>query len=210
MASDEETPSTALTTTDATSSAVATTKKKKIIKVKKRRPARPQVDPATFKTPQGDATGTLYNIWYNKWSGSGSTDGYSNQTPQHAAGGRCNLARDTGYTRADSVQGSPFCLFFARGICPRGKECDYLHRLPVVTDIPNPNVDCFGRDKFADYRDDMGGVGSFMRLNRTLYIGRIAESDDVEEVVARHFAEWGDIEVCLILFGETVIDANDA
>src|ERR1700761_4006153 len=51
--SDDEAPSSALTTTNP-SSAVATTKKKKIIKVKKRRPARPQVDPATFKTPQGE------------------------------------------------------------------------------------------------------------------------------------------------------------
>jgi RNA recognition motif-containing protein len=58
----------------------------------------------------------------------------------------------------------------------------------------NPNVDCFGRDKFADYRDDMGGVGSFMRQNRTVYVGRIHVTDDIEEIVARHFAEWGQIE----------------
>lgn len=58
----------------------------------------------------------------------------------------------------------------------------------------NPNVDCFGRDKFSDYRDDMGGVGSFMRQNHTLYVGRIHVSEDIEEVVARHFAEWGQVE----------------
>jgi len=34
-----------------------------------------------------------------------------------------------------------------------------------------------------------GGVGSFSRQNRTIYIGRIHSSDDIEEVVARHFAE---------------------
>jgi hypothetical protein len=187
--------STALTTT--TSGAVA--KKKKIIKVKKRRPARPQVDPATFKTPQAPATGTSYNIWYNKWSGSGSTDGFGNSTPQHAAGGRCNIALDSGYTKADATPGSYFCLFFARGICPRGKDCEYLHRLPDVSSIFNPNVDCFGRDKFSDYRDDMGGVGTFMRHNRTLYIGRVFVSDDVEEIVARHFNEWGDVERLRVL-----------
>lgn len=60
--------------------------------------------------------------------------------------------------------------------------------------IFNPNVDCFGRDKFSDYRDDMGGVGSFMRQNRTIYLGRIFVSDDIEEIVARHAAEWGPIE----------------
>jgi hypothetical protein len=40
----------------------------------------------------------------------------------------------------------------------------------------------------------MGGVGSFMRQNRTVYIGRIHVTDDIEEIVARHFAEWGPIE----------------
>lgn len=62
-----------------------------------------------------------------------------------------------------------------------------------------PNVDCFGRDKYSDYRDDMGGVGSFMRQNRTIYVGRIHVSDDIEEIVARHFAEWGEIERVRVL-----------
>ncbi|EEB90925.1 hypothetical protein MPER_10803, partial [Moniliophthora perniciosa FA553] len=57
--------------------------------------------------------------------------------------------------------------------------------------------DCFARDKFADYRDDMGGVGSFNRQNRTLYVGRIKETGtglETEEVARRHFKEWGEIE----------------
>ena len=62
-----------------------------------------------------------------------------------------------------------------------------------------PNVDCFGRDKHADYRDDMGGVGSFMRQNLTLYVGRIHVTDDIEEAVSRHFSEWGEIERIRIL-----------
>jgi hypothetical protein len=66
-------------------------------------------------------------------------------------------------------------------------------------DIFPSNVDCFGRDKFSDYRDDMGGVGSFMRVNRTLYVGRIHVSDDIEEVVARHFQEWGQVERIRVL-----------
>lgn len=70
----------------------------------------------------------------------------------------------------------------------------YLHRLPGTHNILAPNVDVFGRDKFSGYRDDMGGVGSFMRQNRTIYIGRIHVTDDIEEIVARHFAEWGKIE----------------
>jgi hypothetical protein len=63
--------------------------------------------------------------------------------------------------------------------------------------VPDNAKDCFARDKFADYRDDMGGVGSFNRQNRTLYVGRIKEtgnSQETEEVVTRHFKEWGTIK----------------
>lgn len=88
-------------------------------------------------------------------------------------------------------------MFFSRGICPKGRECEYLHRLPDGKDgwdVWSGNVDCFGRDKHSDYRDDMGGVGSFMRQNRTLYVGRIHPTPSIEEVVSRHFSEFGPIE----------------
>ncbi|KAL4883322.1 hypothetical protein BJY04DRAFT_185348 [Aspergillus karnatakaensis] len=183
---------TAVTPTDAD----GTQKKTKKIIRRKRRPARPQVDPATLKSEPPPQTGTVFNIWYNKWSGGDREDKYLSKT---AAVSRCNIAKDSGYTRADKVTGSYFCLFFARGICPKGYECEYLHRLPTLHDLFNPNVDCFGRDKHSDYRDDMGGVGSFMRQNRTLYVGRIHVTDDIEEVVSRHFAEWGQIDRIRVL-----------
>jgi len=95
------------------------------------------------------------------------------------------------------------CIFFARGCCPYGWECEYRHTLPDSTDtMPDSSKDCFARDKFADYRDDMGGVGSFNRQNRTLYIGRIKETgngQETEEVVSRHFREWGTIERIRVL-----------
>lgn len=189
-------------------------KVKKIIR-RKRRPARPQVDPATFKTDAPVPTGNIYNVWYNKWSGGDREDKYLSQT---AAQGRCNVAKDSGYTKADRTPGSYFCLFFARGICPKGIDCEYLHRLPGVTDMFPSNMDCkssmpfhlhyylgvntllgFGRDKHSDYRDDMGGVGSFQRQNRTLYVGRIHVTDDIEEIVARHAQEFGQIERIRVL-----------
>ncbi|KAJ9631870.1 Pre-mRNA-splicing factor [Taxawa tesnikishii (nom. ined.)] len=206
-ASADATALTTTTTTNPDGSAIASTegkrKVKKIVK-KKRRPARPQQDPATFKTEPPPQTGTVFNIWYNKWSGGDREDAYMSK---HAAKGRCNVALDSGYTKADRTPGAYFCLFFARGLCPKGQDCEYLHRLPNARvekegglgDIFPSNVDCFGRDKFSDYRDDMGGVGSFMRVNRTLYVGRIHVTDDIEEVVARHFQEWGQIERIRVL-----------
>ncbi|KAN0087094.1 hypothetical protein V8E54_000782 [Elaphomyces granulatus] len=181
--------------TTVSAEAGASQKKTKIIR-RKRRPARPQVDPSTIKSQPPPQTGTVFNIWYNKWAGGDREDKYLSK---HAAPSRCNIAKDSGYTRADKVAGSYFCLFFAKGLCSKGDECEYLHRLPTIHDIFNPNVDCFGRDKFSDYRDDMGGVGSFMRQNRTLYVGRIHVTDDIEEVVARHFSEWGQVERIRVL-----------
>lgn len=40
----------------------------------------------------------------------------------------------------------------------------------------------------------MGGVGSFNRQNRTLYIGRIKETRQTAEDVEDHFSEFGEIE----------------
>lgn len=172
----------------------APTQKKTIKKIvrKKKRPARPQVDPDFINSGELPIqTGTIFNIWFQKWSGGDREDKYLSKT--HAKG-RCNIAKDSGYTRADQTTGSYFCIMFSRGLCSHGQDCDYLHRLPGTYDLFNPNVDCFGRDKHSDYRDDMGGVGSFMRQNRTIYVGRIHVTDDIEEIVARHFAEWGQVE----------------
>jgi Torus domain/RNA recognition motif. (a.k.a. RRM, RBD, or RNP domain) len=185
----------ALTTQNSSTDLEQPQKKTKLIR-RKRRPARPQVDPSTITSEPPPQTGTIFNIWYNKWSGGDREDAYLSKT---AAKNRCNISKDSGYTRADKTPGSYFCLFFARGICPKGHECQYLHRLPTLFDVYNPNVDCFGRDKFSDYRDDMGGVGSFMRQNRTLYCGRIHVTDDIEEIVARHFAEWGQVDRIRVL-----------
>ncbi len=111
---------------------------------------------------------------------------------------RCNIRKDAGLTRANTTGVKYCCLFFSRGCCPYGWECEYLHVLPDASiQLPDTSKDCFARDKFSDYRDDMGGVGSFQRQNRTLYVGRIKETGtgpETEEVVRRHFREWGEIE----------------
>lgn len=121
---------------------VAAPTEKKIKKVvrRKKRPARVQVDPSAITSEGPPQTGTIFNIWYGKWSG-GDTDQYS----QTAAKGRCNISKDAGYTKADSRPGSFFCVRFAQGLCPNGADCDKLHRLPGTYDLFGPNVDCFGK-----------------------------------------------------------------
>lgn len=193
----DESISTALTSTNGETSVEGPPVKKTKLIRRKRKPAPPQIDPALLKTGQPPPqTGTTFNIWYNKWAGGDREDAYLSKT---AAISRCKVREHSGWTQADKTPGSFFCLFFARGICPKGHECQYLHRLPGIYDIFNPNIDCFGRDRHSDYRDDMGGVGSFLRQNRTLYIGRIHVTDDIEEIVARHFQEWGEIDRIRVL-----------
>lgn len=60
-------------------------------------------------------------------------------------------------------------------------------------------VDCFGRDRFRDHKSDMGGIGGFDRDNRTLYVGKIqCSKDDIENIVHKHFGQFGKIERCML------------
>lgn len=95
----------------ATEQALEPAKKTKKIIRRKKRPARIQADPSTIKSEAPPQTGDTYNLWYNKWSGGDREDKYGLNTP---APGRCNVARDAGYTKADRVNGSYFCVYFAR------------------------------------------------------------------------------------------------
>lgn len=159
------------------------------------RPARLQVDPETItdddKPPQ---TGTVFNIWYLKWSGGDSSRDLIKLKF------RVDVERDSGTTRAS--QNSAICLFFARGCCYQGRKCNYAHRIPTENDFYPPTQDCFGRDKTADYKDDMTGVGSFNKINRTLYVAGIHSTKNAELVLTRHFAEFGAIEKINVLHGK--------
>ncbi|CAG8212882.1 unnamed protein product [Penicillium salamii] len=188
-------------------------RKTKLIR-RKKKPARIQVDASTLVTESPAQPGADYNIWYNKASGN-DDDKYGLNQP---APYRVNIARDSGYTVADRIVGSYFCVHFARGSCTQGPQCQYLHRLPTIHDMFNPNVDVFGREKHSDYKEDMSGVGSFMRVNRTLYVGRChvtgklqsmhasceVDCHDIEEVISRHFQEFGQIDRIRVLTGRGV------
>lgn len=90
---------------------------KQVTKTKKRRPARKQVEAKKLADQAPKQTGHTYNIWYSKWSGGDHNDPFA--AKEHAET-RCSIAKDSGYTKADRISGSYFCLFFARGMCPNG------------------------------------------------------------------------------------------
>ncbi|KAI7861354.1 hypothetical protein BDF14DRAFT_1870554 [Spinellus fusiger] len=159
--------------------------------------ARKQVDQATIdeffkeRKPEGGA----YNIWHHRYQGldrDWSKKGLRSKF-------RCKVARDEGDTTGTSNPHAYFCLYFAKGMCAQGHKCAMWHRIPHENDEQETTIDCFGRDKFAEFRQDMGGVGSFNTLNRTLYIGRIAVTPDIDEVVTRNFEEWGRLERVRVL-----------
>ncbi|KAJ3144394.1 Pre-mRNA-splicing factor [Geranomyces variabilis] len=161
------------------------------------KPARRQISGparATVNVEQGGS----FNIWYNRWQGEGRR-----HKALEKAERRCNMKKDSGYTKAQP--GSIFCIHFSRGCCSRGDQCQYWHRPPIPADREDQTHDCFGRERFREDREDMGGIGSFERDNRTLYVGNIkAPTTEMEEIVRRHFGDWGEIEHLNLLHHKNV------
>ncbi|CBQ73377.1 related to CWC2-involved in mRNA splicing [Sporisorium reilianum SRZ2] len=174
------------------------------------RPARKQVTLAKFNaireafSARPESAGT-FNIWYENYAG---VDREENEAQKAKRDTRCDIARDSGYTKADITlktqaarmqQGTSIspdeavycCIHFARGCCPHGVECNFLHRLPRPNDFPSQGRDCFGREKLGSYKDDMSGTGSLSNINRTLYVGRIHEEHGVSAPTSTNTA-WRD------------------
>lgn len=160
-----------------------------------KRPARKQIKEFKHYTPVNSGD---YNIWYHRYSG------YEYRETRRDRGTltRCIIERDAGKTRAD--KSAPLCIHFALGNCAKGHECMYRHTLPTDYDEKRVGIthDVFGRERFKTDRDDMGGVGSFSRENRTLYIGGLKPEIPVrtyEQIMRKHFGEWGDLEYVRVL-----------
>ncbi|KAG2521916.1 hypothetical protein BBO99_00006261 [Phytophthora kernoviae] len=165
------------------------------------RPARKQLD--VMPTANSQLEGAYeYNIWYDKYVG----DHWNDSRGKEPATTRCDLELDAGKTKADVVSKANryFCVHFARGMCARGAECNYYHRLPSAADEMRLGMmhDCFGRERHATDRDDMSGVGNFTSNSRTLYIGGLkstgSEGKDAvktqEQALWKQFGEWGEVE----------------
>lgn len=159
------------------------------------RPARLQVDPASItaddKPPQ---TGTVFNIWYLKWSHGDSSSRQAHELSKF----RVDIAKDQGYTKAKP--GAPICLFFARGCCYKGLQCEYFHRLPNLSDATSLVTDCFGRDRTTHARDDHDGVGVINQVNCSLWVGGIDLPEKLlESKLSKAFSEFGKVVKCRVL-----------
>jgi len=145
----------------------------------------------------------LYNIWYSR-----NTDYLTFQERREAklAGPtyRVELSKDTGFTKAK--EGAYHCIYFSHGKCYRGAECVYFHRIPLQIDENHSDSmkDVFGRERFATDREDMGGVGSFHRESRTLFISGLKNLPNLDEILYKHFSEFGEITYLKVVEEKTI------
>lgn len=146
--------------------------------------ARKQVTQEQLETLTGiDNPDAVYNTWYKKWSG---VETKNNQRSQF----RCDIEKDSGETKGTIPY---ICLWFARGVCIKGDQCKYLHRLPQDTDKFDITRDCFNRLKHGTVRDDMKGVGHIFDENKTLFIGYFKAQPSLAKKIREQFSKFGDI-----------------
>ena len=169
--------------------------------------------------------GGEYNIWYHKCSNHGerrekrsmkvqavtrcctATDSGENKAAPGAhhciyfAQGRCALGYDCKRKHAVPTEDDDLRL----GVCLQtGSKMHYNAHTHIHGTKSNTHLryagnteDVFGRERFADEREDMRGVGSFMKENKTLYVGGLAYSggvDIVRDLLRKNFTEWGALE----------------
>lgn len=141
-----------------------------------------------------------YNIWSHRKLRAFRSPREGRGTKQQSEY-RCLPTLHSGWTRGSRSGCAYCCLYFARGICHHGRDCNYLHRVPTEADEQRhrtePQYDIFGRDRIAEERGTKG-VGSYSRQCTTLYIylgGAAAlPVETLREKLSSNFKEWGPVE----------------
>ena len=113
--------------------------KKNSLLTKRARKQADEIDVPDYVHINGD-----YNIWYHKRMGDKPVK------TQDKATTKINVIDDPGWTKADLQPGHHYiCLYFAKGKCVNGENCQYYHRLPTDEDertLPLTH-DIFGRER---------------------------------------------------------------
>ncbi|KAL4545726.1 hypothetical protein Ndes2526B_g00377 [Nannochloris sp. 'desiccata'] len=163
------------------------------------RPARKQVEaPVTGYEHTNDMA--TYNIWDGRRQ-------KAHRPPKEGRGTKlkseykCNPDLDSGYTRGERAGCSYHCIYFARGICHHGSDCNYLHRLPTASDevkhLSEPQYDIFGRDRL-DEEGATKRIGSISRECTTLYIYLGGAATQPQAILASavtdSFSPWGPLD----------------
>ena len=140
-----------------------------------------------------------FNIWFGRYQGQHWSKGL---VCGEKADARCIVDEHAGITK--STADSPFCLWFAKGICHRGPNCRFIHRIPTISDCgrleKDASKDAFGRPRGVEHREDMTGPSSLHDPSRTLYVAGLVRGpyennpNALFDCVKRHFSEWGEIE----------------
>lgn len=161
------------------------------------RPARRQIDPEEKEKLHWIPEGTTeYNIWYDRWVG----EHWWENKDHGPSETKCSMETDAGFTKANIYDPGGnkhyYCIYFARGCCHLGSECGYLHVIPSDKDEKRIDLahDVFGRERHRLHKEDMGGVGTFDKESRTLYVGGLGSRSTLEKLLWTEFGEWGQIE----------------
>ena len=127
-----------------------------------------------------------------------------------AAPTRCDPDFDSGFTVGDLKDHTFFCIHFSRGCCSLGHNCNYKHHIPSIKecDTIDQSLDVFGRTRYARFRDDMQGIGNFLKETRTICVTDflLPLGDNIVtilyETLWRFFSLFGEIDVKKLLINK--------
>lgn len=159
---------------------------------------------------------TQSDLTYNIWTSRTAKGFIAPDAPREASKYRCQPSIDQGWTRGEEMQVQYCCLYFARGICHLGPNCNYLHKLPTIeleySHRVNYQYDIFGRDRHSLKDFSTKGTGSFERDTTTLYIhyGTAGKLPMVElkELLDKNFGQWGPIDNLNLIYNKGIAFAR--
>ena len=132
------------------------------------------------------------------------------KAPLTRATHRCDVEADAGATLATTHATTPLrCVFFARGVCHRGPQCDYVHEIPDDAFFryagTQPQFDCFGRQRSGEdltNRNDCTTL--FIYLGGVLLASNDNSADAIAALVGNDFSAFGPIAFVNVIISKSI------